>query len=106
MNQPCCESMAYHINHRCEMHPDPYDCPDHILIYWPEFVEYGIIIHDGGTSAITIQHCPFCGTKLPESKRDLWFERLDALGIQDPDKCPDEMNDDRWWRQNSKEDQP
>ena len=31
---------------------------------------YGLIIHDGGTSAVTIQFCPWCGSKLPASKRD------------------------------------
>ncbi|MCC5822305.1 MAG: hypothetical protein LAT64_09135 [Phycisphaerales bacterium] len=106
MTQHCCESIAYHINYRCPLHPDPYDCADNILIYRPQFDEYGIIIHDGGASAITIRYCPFCGAKLRDSKRDLWFDRLEALGIEDPADCPEEMTDDRWWRLNPKESQP
>ena len=42
-----------------------------MLEYNERFDEYGLIIHDGGSSALLIQFCPWCGTKLPESKRNL-----------------------------------
>jgi hypothetical protein len=45
------------------------------------FDEYGIVVHDGGKSYVRIDFCPWCGTRLPESKRDQWFEALEAMGI-------------------------
>ena len=69
----CCEDMKNHIEYQCENHKDPFDCADH-QIYWdPIFDEYGLIIHDGGTSYNVIDYCPFCGKKLPASKRELYF---------------------------------
>lgn len=60
----------------------------------------------GGQSYITIDFCPFCGTKLPESKRDLWFERLEAMGIDpwDADSRPKEYQTDEWYRRESQGD--
>lgn len=46
------------------MHPDPFDCADHIVFYDVKARTYGIIIHDGGSSFVTIAYCPWCGTKL------------------------------------------
>lgn len=49
----------------CEEHTDPYECPDYLVAYIANREEYGLIIHDGGTSYITIDFCPWCGSKLP-----------------------------------------
>ena len=94
----CCDSMRSHIEYRCDFHKDIYDCPDSILKFSVKYDEYGIIIHDGGTSSITILFCPFCGQKLPDSKRDLWFETLEAKGL-DPweDETPAQYNIYGWW---------
>ena len=54
----------------CPQHPDPSDCPDHLVRYLPVFREYGLLIHDGGSSFVRIQFCPWCGSRLPESLRD------------------------------------
>ena len=67
----CCEKMAYFVNQRCEVHDNAFACPDMILLYDKKFDEYGIIIHDGGESFISIDYCPWCGKKLPASKRNL-----------------------------------
>lgn len=48
---------------------DEVDNPDVIIKYSSKFDEYGIPIYDGGTSYILIHYCPWCGTKLPKSKR-------------------------------------
>jgi hypothetical protein len=40
-----------------------YDDVDVIINKWDEGL-YGIPIHDGGTSMILINYCPWCGTKL------------------------------------------
>jgi hypothetical protein len=67
----CCEAMTKAINHQCDEHESVFDCPDTLIYYSQRFGEYGIIIHDGGTAYRTIEFCPWCGAKLPPSKRDL-----------------------------------
>jgi hypothetical protein len=68
-----------------EGHPargrERYHDPDVLIQYSPKFEEYGIIVHDGGESYVVFQFCPWCGTRLPESKRDLWFDTLQGLGL-------------------------
>lgn len=73
---------------------------DNIIYYSSQFDEYGIVIHDGGNSFIIFNYCPWCGKKLPASKRDLWFEEIEALGIEFPliSKVPNEFETDEWWK--------
>ena len=59
----CCESMKYHLEYKCDIHKNAFDCPDKI-IHKSKKNEYCIIIHDGGSSYIKITFCPFCGNKL------------------------------------------
>lgn len=94
----CCHTMTYHANYTCEQHPDPFDCPDHLIWYSRQFDEHGIIIHDGGASVIVISFCPWCGKKLA-SKRDLWYETLAELGFDDPaeQEIPTEFKSDQWY---------
>ncbi len=63
--QHCCAMMAANVENSCPDHPDRYDCPDMLLDILPNSGRYGIIIHDGGRSVIAIDHCPWCGTRLP-----------------------------------------
>ena len=92
--------MAEAIEYKCDQHSDPFDCPDCLISYIPKFDEYGIIVHNGGSSSVEITFCPFCGAKLPESKRDAWFEKLEGLGITEPSdpKIPKEYETDEWFR--------
>jgi hypothetical protein len=64
----CCSEMTYHAEYVCD-HPihagDPLACPDR-LIYRARGGGYGILIHDGGSSFVSIVHCPWCGKKLPD----------------------------------------
>lgn len=60
----CCADMKRQLEYKCEQHPNPFDCPDNLIIYWKEHNTYGIIYHDGGTSYSTIKYCPYCGKKL------------------------------------------
>lgn len=91
----CCEEMARHIN---------YDSrnlsPDEPIYYSEKFDEYGISIFDGGSSYFEIFFCPWCGSKLPESKRDLWFDTLEKLGYDDltEQNIPEEFKSDKWYR--------
>jgi len=96
-----CVHIAYHVTQKCEQHPDPYECPDVVLVYNEIFDEYGIPIKDGGNSCIKIEYCPWCGIKLPESKRDLWFEALESLGYKAPlcdDNIPSEFKNNEWYK--------
>ena len=63
-NKICCDSMKYHLNFKCNTHKDDFDCPDKIIYSSEKKKEFGIIIHDGGTSYIKIKYCPFCEKKL------------------------------------------
>jgi rRNA maturation endonuclease Nob1 len=48
----------------CERHPERFDCPDILIHYSPRSRCCGIIIHDGGSSFVTIDFCPWCGSSL------------------------------------------
>lgn len=66
----CCEKMREEVERRCKKHAARSDCPDCLIDYSPHFREYGIIIHDGGSSVSRIAFCPWCGSRLPDSSRD------------------------------------
>jgi len=57
--------MAENVERTCAQHVDRADCPDCLIEYWPKQQSYGILVHDGGSSMIKIQFCPWCGTELP-----------------------------------------
>ena len=94
--------MRAQLNHECEQHPDPLDCPDVVVIYNARFDEFGMPIRDGGASVISMLYCPWCGSQFPESKRELWLDTLAELGFDDlaEQLIPDEFRSDQWWRQN------
>jgi len=91
--------MSRAVSSSCSKHENRFDCPDALVNYLPKFDEYGIIVHDGGTAVSGIGFCPWCGTRLPDSKRDRWFDELARRGI-DPDRqeVPSELQSDEWWR--------
>lgn len=64
MKTHCCEDMDYHVNFKCDMHSDPFEYPDKIIFFNDKDNDYGLIIHDGGSSSISIKFCPWCGSKL------------------------------------------
>ena len=100
MRKHCCDDMTYQANFICDIHKDPFNCPDKLVYFHDKFDEYGLIIHDGGTSSVNFGYCPWCGTKLAESKRDLWFDTLENLGFDDPfeQEIPKKFNSDEWYR--------
>ena len=59
----CCSAMRDQVEHKCDQHSDLADCPDALVLRsrdgW-----YGLRIHDGGTSAIKVSYCPWCGARL------------------------------------------
>jgi hypothetical protein len=70
-----------------------------ILCYSPADDEYGIMVHDGGDSYVTIQFCPWCGARLPASKFAQRLEALESLGFDEWDSpdIPDDYKTDGWW---------
>ncbi len=60
--------MTEAVTSRCPDHKDRFDCPDCLIHYAEKNGEYGIIIHDGGTSFAGIQFCPWCGKGLSKDK--------------------------------------
>jgi hypothetical protein len=62
----CCNMMQDNVLYRCNQHPNPFDCPDNLIYYDAEERKYGLIVHDGGESFLTIEYCPWCGAKLPD----------------------------------------
>ena len=79
----CCAEMVRAVEHSCEQHADPFECPDTTIVFHEVFAEYGLPIRDGGQSYLVISHCPFCGVALPESGRDAWFDVIEAAGLDD-----------------------
>lgn len=72
----CCDDMAQSI------------CDAQLVHYSEVLDEYGIPFHDD-ISVLLIQYCPWCGQKLPESKREQWFDELEQLGYDEPLSCDD-----------------
>jgi hypothetical protein len=89
--------MAYAISHPIEI---GHQGPGRVLDWFASWDEYRIPMPYDGYSSTLIRHCPFCGYRLPESKRQLWYERLCSMGFDDPDNddLPSEFETDQWWR--------
>jgi hypothetical protein len=69
------------------------------VFYVPKYWEYGVAVDDGGTSKIVVAYCPWCGTKLPSSLRDEWFDEIESLGFEPDDKgIPKKYQTDSWWK--------
>jgi hypothetical protein len=64
MKRHCCEEMDYHANLNCDIHENPYDCLGKIILFIEKENDYGLIIHNGGSSYIKIDFCPWCGSNL------------------------------------------
>lgn len=97
----CCDHMTAAVTHVCGQHAGPFECPDNLVLYDHAYDEYGLVIHDGGPSTVRIRFCPWCGKPLPQSRRDDWFDRLEALGVEHPafnDDVPEAFRSDAWWQ--------
>jgi hypothetical protein len=88
----CCEALNY-------QKEDKY-CPIEYSKKWREYS-----IRDfSSTSRSLMMFCPNCGTRLPSSLRDEWFDILEQeYGLEDPmdddkKKIPKEFLTDEWWK--------
>ena len=97
----CCEDMQREVGRTCDQHADRFACPDCLISYSLPFREYGLMVHDGTTSSIIIRYCPWCGSRLPDSLRDRWFDELEAQGFDDPwrQNIPSRYHTDAWYRE-------
>ena len=64
----CCGMMAAQLAVARDV-PDPASDPDSLIGYFGSTGDYGIRIHDGGTSMIVIDFCPWCRTRLRPKDR-------------------------------------
>jgi hypothetical protein len=95
----CCGRMKREVSTRCRRHRDRAACADALVAYWAKYDEYGLLVHDGGSSMVPIAYCPWCGTRLPASKRDRWFDALKAMGLEPGDqRIPAAYRSGAWWR--------
>lgn len=95
-DQFCCAMMESNVTFDTNTLPD-----DRTVFYSKRFDEY-MIPHKDGISGICIAYCPWCGQKLPASKRERWFEELDEMGVEfslfETEQIPPAYLDDTWWR--------
>ncbi len=77
------------------------------LNYDPVFREYLMPLSYRGkiTALQGLDYCPWCGTKLPKSVREEWFDILEKeYGIDHPrydeqeKLIPEEFKTDEWWK--------
>lgn len=61
----CCAALDRQFSEPCTTCPDPFRCPDTLVVYAPDSDAYGLPVRDGGRSMNVISHCPWCGTRLP-----------------------------------------
>ena len=88
MDTHCCQQMKYFL-----------DEGKVSVNYYPRFREYSIKL-SGSNAFQDIDYCPWCGTKLPESLRDEWFDILENMfedfdGFDDS-RLPEEFKGDAW----------
>ncbi|MFT3730568.1 MAG: hypothetical protein QM780_03950 [Hyphomicrobium sp.] len=96
--QHCCASMVDALRFECKEHADPFACGDSLVIYNDIMCEYGLIIHDGTASYVLIDRCPWCGSRLPASARDFWFDQVDALDLETGAAPPERFLSSAWRR--------
>lgn len=84
--------------HRCPRMDDALSDERLPVTYWENLREHGILYIDG--SIQVIYFCPWCGTELPKSLRNEWFDRLRGMGFEPEDpRVPAAMLTDQWWKE-------
>jgi hypothetical protein len=96
----CCSQMDNQIeNWKCNQHTYKYECPDAIIDYNEIFDEYWLIIY-WTPAVLIISYCPWCWKKLPDSRRDNWFDELEKLWFSDPlfdENIPEKYKTNKWY---------
>jgi hypothetical protein len=99
----CCEKMEYQTVPYNERFIAP---QDRVVIYHEESRDYGIKLDREYIGyQVSIEYCPWCGSKLPDSLNLEWCEAVKQdLGIEDVDaeewaKLPEKYKTEQWWRE-------
>jgi hypothetical protein len=79
----CCEALKAQVHHRCADHPNPIDCPDALIVEAHAGAEFGIRVHDGGSSFVRIHHCPWCGADLSQQNETVTSEPSSTSGPEE-----------------------
>lgn len=76
------------------------------ITYTPKFREYHLPLV-GSDALQQVCYCPWCGSKLPEPLRYLWFETLEkmigekiydiAWDLNRVNEIPEKFKNDSWW---------
>jgi len=92
-----CLEMAHAVSHPIE---SVHQRRNRVLDWNSAWNEYRIPIAYDGYKATRIRYCPWCGSELSTSKREAWYQRLYALGFEDPGEqhIPEDFETDKWWR--------
>jgi hypothetical protein len=93
----CCLEMAYNLAHPVLT---PHQGKNRVIDWIDSWDEYLIPISHDGYASTQMKFCPWCGSRLPVSKKEEWYRRLYALGFKDPgnESIPAEFESDKWWR--------
>src|SRR5262245_18159986 len=97
MREHCCDEMRRHLE--VGDVPAAAAAPGRHVVYDTVFAEY-CLVREGGLDAAPISHCPWCGSVLPDSKRDLCSAELAQRGFTGDDPGLDKPSrTDAWWPQ-------
>lgn len=70
---------------------------EHPLYYSSAYQEFGIQLSSKFEYRV-MSYCPWCNSRLPESRRDQWFEKLEEIGIDPWDHdIPIHFLSSAWW---------
>jgi hypothetical protein len=73
---------------------------DGVIKYDDKLDSFSLLVRQDAETLTTqdIFFCPWCASKLPESRRETWLNELEALGI-DPmkDEIPETYRSSKWW---------
>jgi hypothetical protein len=97
IKEHCCVEMTEQVNMSYPAAESALSGSTDKRIYWsPVFDEYGLICQPSA-EVLLISHCPFCGSLLPNSRRDQWFENLETTGWKTwGDAIPEEFLKQDW----------
>lgn len=97
-NHPCVH-VAYYAALALDTEYAAFETPECVVTYDVRFDEYAIGARGGSGDDVLIAYCPWCGVRLPDSKRKAWQDGLRRQGI-DPDfhDIPADFLSGKWWR--------
>jgi hypothetical protein len=62
--------MQVHAELHCDVHTDPMECPDILVVYREKSGKDGLPVRDGGSSYVVIRYCPWCGGDITATPND------------------------------------